>query len=124
MSVPNFWSRFRKQFTNEEWDKLNKNSLFRKALENKDEVKAGILADQILIGDAKTKSQARQMKKDCDSWADFKTLFSDEEWVKLNNNSQFKKALDEKIISNALFLADQILIGDAKTKTQTNQVVE
>jgi hypothetical protein len=64
MSVSNFWSRFRKQFDDEEWAKLNKNTEFKEAVVSDDKIKAAALADKILVGDAKSKKQAREMKKD------------------------------------------------------------
>jgi hypothetical protein len=124
MSAQNFWSRFRKQFSNEEWIKLNENSEFRKALDAKDDVKAGLLADQILIGDAKTKKQAKQIKKEHVVWSDYRTLFTDKKWAKLNESPEFRKAWDAKDEFEMFRLAEQILLGNDNKKTSDAQLVE
>ena len=64
MSTEDFWPRFRNQFNDEEWAKLNKRSDFREALISADSINIAALADKILIGDAKSLKQQRQMNAD------------------------------------------------------------
>ena len=62
--IEDFWQRFRNQYSDEEWAKLNLYSNFRNALLSADAANIPSIADKILIGDAKTAKQARQMKSD------------------------------------------------------------
>jgi hypothetical protein len=64
MNTADFWKRFRRQFSNEEWDKLNESERFKKALLESDEIKAGLIADEILIGKSQTKVYAKRLKED------------------------------------------------------------
>ena len=64
MSAEDFWPRFRNQFTDEQWTKLNRYSTFRKALLALDSDNIPALADKILIGDAKSLKQKREMDAD------------------------------------------------------------
>ena len=59
-----FWKRFRGQFSEAEWEKLNESERFKKALLESDELKAGLVADEILIGKATTKAEAKRLKDD------------------------------------------------------------
>lgn len=63
MSTENIHARFRKQFDDREWEKLNSHIEFKEALAADDCDKAGLLADQILIGTAKSIPEAKEVKK-------------------------------------------------------------
>lgn len=63
MNAENIHIRFRKQFDDKEWEKLNSHIEFKEALAVDDYDKAGLLADQILFGTAKSLPEAREVKK-------------------------------------------------------------
>lgn len=65
-------SKFKAQYSEEEWNRLTKNAEFNKAFEGGDLDKAGILADNIIYhGGAKSLSEARRIRKNVDALKDF-----------------------------------------------------
>lgn len=63
MSAPNEHRRFRNQFDDDDWTQLSSNIEFREALAADNLDKAGLIADQILIGATKKKSDIKTLKK-------------------------------------------------------------
>jgi hypothetical protein len=66
MNAKNLYARFKGQYENYQWEKLNSDLGFKEALAEENYDKAGRLADRILIGETKTISAGRKMKKDFD----------------------------------------------------------
>jgi hypothetical protein len=62
MNIENIYPRFRKQFEDYEWEKLNSNFDFKAAVAADDFDKAMELAGRILIGETKSIRKAREMK--------------------------------------------------------------
>ncbi len=64
-------SRFRKQYTEKEWSRLDENLEFKEALAVDDLDKAGEVAARILIGETKSLPEARDLKKTHDTFKQF-----------------------------------------------------
>ena len=62
MDPEDFWPRFRNQYNDNEWAKLNREAEFRNALLAADEANISAIADKILIGDAQTRKEQRAFK--------------------------------------------------------------
>jgi hypothetical protein len=59
-------TKFRKQFDQEDWDKIMNDPEFTFAWNLGDFDKAGLLADRLIIGEAKTSKEAKKKKFDYD----------------------------------------------------------
>ena len=66
MNTKNLYNRFKSQYESFEWKKLISHPEFLNAVEAEDYDMAGRMADRILVGEAKTKSEGRKMKKEHD----------------------------------------------------------
>jgi hypothetical protein len=60
--MEDFWQRFRNQFNDNEWAKLIREAEFKQALLSLDEKGIQHIADKILVGNAKTVKEAREMR--------------------------------------------------------------
>ena len=65
------YRRFRKGFSDQQWEKLNSHIEFKEAMTADDLDKAGELAGRILIGETKSLKEAREMKKMHDTFGEF-----------------------------------------------------
>jgi hypothetical protein len=66
MNAKNFYARFKGQYEDFQWEKLNSDFGFKEALAEENYDKAGRLADRILIGETKKISAGRKIKKEYD----------------------------------------------------------
>jgi hypothetical protein len=71
MSGPNDHRKFRQQYNKAEWAKLEANLGFKEALAADDLSKAGLLADRILKGEARSLGQAKEQKRRYDTFREF-----------------------------------------------------
>jgi len=63
VNIENYYRRFRNQFKDSQWETLNSNLEFKALVAGDDFDKAMELAGRILIGETKSMSKARKMKK-------------------------------------------------------------
>jgi hypothetical protein len=71
MNTENEYPKFRKQFKDYQWERLNSNLEFKAAVAGDDFDKAMELAGRILIGETKSLSEARKMKDSYDVFGEF-----------------------------------------------------
>lgn len=62
IDMDDFWQKFRNQCSDNEWAQLIQDFRFKKALLNLDQENIPTLADEILIGKARTAEEARQLR--------------------------------------------------------------
>ncbi len=77
MNTDNPYTRFKIQFDENEWATLNSNFQFKTALAADDYDTAAELAARILIGETKSISEGRKMKKEYNEWQKVRSKFEE-----------------------------------------------